>query len=69
MLAPRFKFYINILDFQTGHFVARPRFRDSDLKCRGHELIPCSMAKLAVLHGSSTTWFQTSHLLPCLSRI
>ena len=44
MLAPRFKFYINILDFQTGHFVASPRFRNSDLKCRGHELIPCSMA-------------------------
>ena len=24
------------------------------------ELLPCSTARFAVLHGSSTTWFQTS---------
>ena len=24
------------------------------------ELLPCTTAKLAVLHGSRTTWFQTS---------
>ena len=34
LLAPRFKFYIHILYFETRHFVASSRFRDSDLKCR-----------------------------------
>ena len=27
------------------------------------ELLPCSTARLGVLHGSSTTWFQTTAVL------
>ena len=72
------------LDCSSGlqHDISTTHARVSDVEFNSVEQNDCcrkqntkiktrfSTASLAVLHGSSTTWFQTSAaLLPCLSRI